>query len=89
MLHQRSDVAVELLLLRVCRLGQFAQEHRCTGDVLPSPHKLQGPVGVCDDGLLDLIGACPRAAHNVMSIRLEVAPGVHRRWRRLALPLLA
>jgi hypothetical protein len=46
--------AVDLLLLRVRRLGQVAQEHRCGGDVLPSPRKLWWAIGICDDVLLDL-----------------------------------
>jgi hypothetical protein len=44
MLHQHLDVAVELLLLRVRRLGQVAQEHICGDDVLPGPRKLRGPL---------------------------------------------
>jgi hypothetical protein len=88
-LHQRSDVAVELLLLRVCRLEQVVQEYRCSGDVLPGPRKPRGAVGICDDDLLDLAGAGLRAARNVTSIRLGVVPGAQRRRRRLVLPPLA
>jgi hypothetical protein len=65
-------------LLRVCRLGQVAQEHYCGGDVLPGPRKLRRAVAVCDDGLLNMTGARPRAAHIITSIRLVVAPRVHR-----------
>jgi hypothetical protein len=39
-LRQHPDVTVELLLLRVRGLGQFAHEHRCGGDVLLSLRKL-------------------------------------------------
>jgi hypothetical protein len=39
-LHQRPDVVVEFLLLRVYRLELVAQEHHCGGDVLPGPCKL-------------------------------------------------
>jgi hypothetical protein len=85
--RQRPDVAVELLLLRVCRLRQVAQEHRCSGDVLAGPRKLRGFVG--DNGLLDLTVASPRAACSVTSIQLGVAPEVHRRGWRPVLPSLA
>jgi hypothetical protein len=68
MLHQRPDVAVELLLLWVRKLGQVAQKRHCGSDVLPGPCKLQGAIGVHDDGLLDLTGACMRAARNVTSL---------------------
>jgi hypothetical protein len=64
--------------LRARRLGQLAKEHRCGGDALPGPLKLWGAIGVCDDGLLDLVGACPHGACNVMSIQLGVAPGMHQ-----------
>jgi hypothetical protein len=87
-LQHRPDVAVELLLLRVCRLGQIAQEHRCVSDVLPSLCKLRLATDVRDDGLLDLTGARPHAARNITSIRLRVASGVHRCGRRLVLPSL-
>jgi hypothetical protein len=79
---------VELLLLRVRRLGQVAQEHRINSDVLPGSCKLRGSVGIFDHGQLDLTGACLRIAHNVTSIRLGVAPEVHRGERRLVPPPL-
>jgi hypothetical protein len=88
-LYQCPDVTVELLLLRVCRLRQVAQEHRQGGDVLAGPRKLRRAVGIRDDGLLDLTGVHLHAAHSVTSIWLGVASGVHRRRRRLVLPPLA
>jgi hypothetical protein len=56
-LHQHPDVAVELLLLRIRRLGQIVEEHRYGGDVLASPCKPQGTIDIRDYGLLDLLGA--------------------------------
>jgi hypothetical protein len=58
-LHQRPDVAVELLLMRIRKLRQIAQEHYFDGDVLAGPCKLQGTNGVRVDGLLDLSGCTP------------------------------
>jgi hypothetical protein len=75
---------VELLLLRVHRLEQVAQEHRYCGDVLAGPRKLQGVIGICDNGLLDLTGVCPYAARSVTSIR-----PLHRHEWQLVLPVLA
>jgi hypothetical protein len=89
MLHHRPDIAVELLLLVVRRLGLVASEHRSDGDVLSGPHKLRGAIGFRNDGLLDLIGARPCATYDITSIRLGVALVMHRRGRWLVSPLLA
>jgi hypothetical protein len=75
--YQCPDVAVELLLLRACWLGQVEEEHHCGGDVLSGPYNLLGAGGVRDDGLLDLKGKRPRTSSNVRSIRLGVVSAVH------------
>lgn len=62
MIHQRPDVAVHLLMVGICRWGQVTLEHRGGRDVLARPHKLQEPVGIPSDVLLDMPGVFPRAA---------------------------
>ena len=52
-------------LLGVDRLGNTAQKHRCSGDVLASPSKLWGIVFSVQDVALDLTGMTLGTARRV------------------------
>ena len=64
-LHQRPEVPVDCLFLGVGRLGEAAQKHRRSCDVLASSSELRGVDPSVQDVVLDLTGATPSVAHRV------------------------
>ena len=64
--YQNLEVSVDRLLLGVDGLGNVAQKHCCSSDVLASPSKLWEIIPLVYDVVLDLAGATPSAARRVM-----------------------
>ena len=83
--YQNPEVPVDLRLLGVDRLGNAAQKHHRSGNVLAGPSKLWGIVPLIHDVVLDLASAAPGATRRVMRMRCNV---LHQmRWRRRQLVL--
>ena len=61
-----SEVSVDRSLLGVDGLGNTAQKHCCSSDVLASPRELWEIVFLVHDGVLDLVGATPGATRQAM-----------------------
>ena len=87
--YQHSEVPVDRLLLGVDGLGNAAQKHCRSGDVLASPSELREIVPLVHDVALDLTGATLGATHQAMRIGHNVLYRVHRRRQRLVLPSLS
>ena len=67
-LHQCPEVLVDHLFARVVRLGEAAQEHCRSGNVMTSPSELWG-IGPPNRGVaLDLTGVTPSAVRRSMRI---------------------
>ena len=79
---------MDRLFLRVVRLGEAAQKHCRSGDVLIGPSELWGIVPPIDDVALDLAGVTPGVAHWVTRMgRIVVRRARQRRWCLVLPPL--
>ena len=87
--HQHPEVPVDPPLLGVDGLGNTAQKHCHSGDVLASPSELWGIIPLVHDVALDLAGATPGIARRVTRMRRIVMRQVCRRRWRLVLPPLS
>jgi len=86
--YQRPKVLVDHPLLGVDGLGNVAQKHYHSNDVLASPSKLREIVPIVHDVVLDLTGATPSDTCWVMRTGRNVLYRLRRRRRRLVvLPL--
>ena len=79
---------MDRLLLGVGRLGEAAQKHHRSSDVLASLSKLRGVIPSIQYVTLDLTGMTPSAACWVTRMWRSVMRQVLRRRRRLSLPPL-
>ena len=70
--YQHPKVLVDRLLLGVDRLGNAAQKHCHSSDVLASLCELWGIIPLVHDVVLDLAGVTPGAIHWVMRMRHNV-----------------
>ena len=87
--YQNTEVPVDLPLLGVDGLGNAAQEHCHSGNVLASPSELWEVIPLVYDVMLDLAGVTPGAARQVMRMGCNVPYRVRRCGRRLVLPPLS
>ena len=79
--HQRPEVSVDRPLLGVDGLGNAAQKHCHSGDVLASPSELWGVIPLVHDVALDLAGTTLSAARWVTRMGRNVLPRVRRHKR--------
>ena len=87
--YQHSEVPVDRLLLGVDGLGNAAQKHCRSSDVLDSPSKLREIVPLVHDVVLDLAGVTLGTAHRVMCIGRNMLHRACRHKQRLVLPPLS
>ena len=83
--YQHPEVLVDRPLLGVHGLGNAAQKHCHSSDVLASPSELWGIVSLVHDVVLDLAGMTPGATRRAMRIGRNVLYQARRRRRRLVL----
>ena len=77
--YQNPKVLVDLPLPRVDGLGNAAQKHRRSGNVLAGPSELWGVVPLVHDVVLDLASVTPGATRRVMRMGHNV---LHRACQR-------
>ena len=87
--YQNPEVPVDLPFPRVDELGNAAQKHRHSRNVLAGPSELWGIVPLIHDVVLDLAGVAPGATRRVMCMRRNVLYRMRWRRRRLVLPPLS
>ena len=87
--YQHLDVSVDHLLMGVDGLGNAAQKHCRSNDVLASPSELWGIIPLVHDVVLDLAGATPGATRQVMCLGRSVLHRARRRRWLLVLPPLS
>ena len=83
--YQHPEVSVDRPLLGVDGLGNTAQKHCRSGDILASPSELWGVVPLVHDVVLNLAGMTPSAARRVMRMGRNVLHRACRRRRWLVL----
>ena len=87
--YQHPEVLVDCPLLGVDGLGNTAQKHCCSGDILVGPGELWDIVPLIHDVVLDLTSVTPGATRRAMRMGRNVLHRACRRRRRLVLsPLL-
>ena len=87
--YQHPEVSVDRPLLGVDGLGNAAQKHCCSNDVVASPSELWGIIPLIHDFVLDLPGVTPGVADRVTRNGHNVLHRVHRRRWWLVLPPLS
>ena len=88
-LHKRLEVPVDRPLLGVDGLGNAAQKHCRSGDILAGPSELWGVVPLVHDVVLDLAGVTLGAARRIMRMGRNVLHRARRHRWWLVLPSLS
>ena len=77
------------MLLRVDGLGNTAEKHCCSSDILAGPGELWDIVPFAHDVVLNLTSATPGATRRAMHMGRNMSHRPCRHRRRLALPPLS
>ena len=87
--YQHPEVPIDRPLLGVDGLGNAAQKHCGSSDVLASPSELWGVIPLIHDVTLDLAGMTLGGALGIMCMGRNVLHRRRRCRRRLTLPSLS
>ena len=87
--YQNSEVPIDYAFLGVDGLGNTAQKHCHSSDVLVGPSELWETTPLIHDVMLDLMGMTLGATRRARRMGCNVSHRLRRRRQRLVLPSLS